>query len=391
MKTHRWDEGKMLSTHQEMLSKQIASEGGMLTVDSSEFPKKGKESVGVGRQYCGRLGKVDNCQSGVFVGYCSNRGYGLVGTRLYMPKAWFDDEHKKRREGNKVPEDLLFQTKPQIASDLVQEVSSTGLFPIQWIGCDATFGSDVQFLESLPRGTYYLAQVRSDTRVFLKKPKVGLPPYKGRGPRPKKEVVLPGQPQPRTVAQRAVRCRKWKPVVMAEGAKGPILSYVAVWRVWACVDGLPRPEPVWLFIRRLEDGQIKYAFSNAPADIPLSKLIEAANMRFSIEQCFREGKDQLGMDHYEHRSWPAWHRHMIYVFLAMLFLQRVRAQSKKTPALTLPQARSLIAAVLPLRSLSRTGAIEILKYHTRRNHVAYTSHRKRRIELARKMGIFISP
>jgi len=329
MKSYRWDEGKMLNTHQEMLAEQIAAQGGMLTVDSSEFPKKGKESVGVARQYCGRLGKVDNCQSGVFVGYCSQKGYGLVNTRLYMPKSWFEEEQKKRREDNKVPEDLVFQTKPQIASDLVQEVSSTGLFPTQWIGCDATFGADWQFLDSVPDDTYYFAQVRSDTRVFLKKPRVGVPLYQGRGPRPKKVSVLSGQTQAKTVARVAAKRRKWEAVVMAEGAKGPILSRVTALRVWPCVHGMPRPQPVWLFIRRHDDGQIKYAFSNAPADTALSELVAAANMRFSIEQCFREGKDQLGMDHYEHRSWPAWHRHMIYVFLAMLLLQRIRARFKK--------------------------------------------------------------
>ncbi|MDZ7597607.1 MAG: transposase [Desulfobacterales bacterium] len=98
----------MLRTHQEMLSELIAAPDGMITVDPSDFPKKGKESVGVSRQYCGALGKVENCQSGVFVGYTSEKGYGLLNCRLYMPKSWFSDEQEKRRAANLVPENLVF-------------------------------------------------------------------------------------------------------------------------------------------------------------------------------------------------------------------------------------------------------------------------------------------
>ena len=125
----------------------------------------------------------------------------------------------------------------------------------------------------------------------------------------------------------------WTPVVLAEGAKGPIRAEVACLRVTPAQGGLPRATPVWLFLRRLEDGQVKYAFSNAPADTPLAALCRAATLRWPIEQCFQDGKSQVGMDHYEHRSWPAWHRHMLYVFLALHFLLRPRLQFKKNAGL----------------------------------------------------------
>ena len=118
---------------------------------------------------------------------------------------------------------------------------------------------------------------------------------------------------------------------MAEGSKGPIIAKVARIRVYLSRDGLPEEQPLWLFIRRNSDGQQKYALSNAPEDIPFSELCTASTMRWPIEQCFKEGKDQIGMDHYEHRSWPAWHRHMIYVFLALHFLLRLRIRFKKKP------------------------------------------------------------
>jgi SRSO17 transposase len=330
MKTYQWDHQAMEALHQAKLAELIASPEGMINVDSSEIAKKGKESVGVARQYCGSAGKVENCQSGVFVGYASDKGYGLLTAQLYMPERWFDDEHKQRRVDNRVPEDLTFQTKPQIAQQLIQEIVQSGRFPGKWIGCDATFGADSDFLHSLPHGYYYFANIRCNAKVFLEKPEVGIPPYQGQGAPPKRPQVLPGQPQAVRVEQLAQSSTlRWTPTVLAEGAKGPIIADIARLRVYPSQDGLPEETPVWLFFRRHQDGQIKYAISNAPENMPLAELAQAAVMRWPIEQCFQEGKSQLGMDHYEHRSWPAWHRHMIYVFLALHFLLRLRIRYKK--------------------------------------------------------------
>jgi SRSO17 transposase len=344
MKSYQWDHDAINRRHQSRLSELTSCPDGMINVDSSEFVKKGKESVGVARQYCGALGKVENCQSGVFVGYSSEKGYGLLSSQLYMPKEWFSKEYEKRREDNLLPKDLTFQTKPQIALNLINEIVQSNLFQASWIGCDATFGSDPHFLKSLPKGLYYFANVRSNTQVFLKKPKVALPPYKGRGRPPKKMKPLSGQPKAQSVSEiaQSLNC-PWQRVVLAEGAKGPIVADIVRLRVFPSHKGLPQKSSLWLFIRRTPDGQIKYAFSNAPKDIPLSEMCKACTMRWGIEQCFEEGKDQLGMDHYEHRSWPAWHRHMIYVFLALHFLLRLRIRFKKNAnahTTTSSQARS---------------------------------------------------
>lgn len=330
MKTYLWDYGAMELKHQVQLSPLIAAPQGMINVDSSEFIKKGKESVGVSRQYCGAIGKVENCQSGVFVGYSSEKGYGLLTGRLYMPKIWFSPDYAQRRKDNLVPKDLSFKTKIEIALELIHQVTRTKLFPAQWIGCDSTFGSDAHFLNSLPEGYYYFADVRSNTQVFLEKPKVRLPAYSGRGRKPKRPRLSPGQPQPKTVAMlaRSGKCR-WESVILAEGAKGPIIAKVTRLRVYPARNGLPHEDSVWLFIRSTPDGKTKFSFSNAPIDMPLSEMCKASVMRWPIEQCFEEGKGQLGMDHYEHRSWPAWHRHMIYVFLGLHFMLRLRIQFKK--------------------------------------------------------------
>ena len=330
LKTGRWDQEEMQTKHQVLLADSLSSPEGMITVDSSEFPKKGKESVGVARQYCGALGKVDNCQSGVFIGYSSSKGYGLLTSQLYMPQEWFSPGYAKRRKDTWVPTDLAFQTKPQIALTLIKEIVDQNLFAARWIGCDATFGSDPAFLDSLPKEIYYLANVRSNTQVFLKKPKVGLPLYSGKGRRPKRRKILAGQPQPKTVAQVA-KSRKtvWQPMILAEGAKGPIQADIAYLRVFPAYGGLPQETSIWLLMRRTPEGQIKYAFSNAPEEMPLSELTHASTLRWGIEQCFEDGKGYAGMGKYEHRSWPAWHRHMIYVFLALHFLLRLRLRFKK--------------------------------------------------------------
>ena len=337
LKVGRWDHQEMETRHQTLLADSLSSPGGMLTADSCEFPKKGKESVGVARQYCGAVGKVDNCQSGVFIGYSSSKGYGLLTSRLYLSQEWFSPAYAKRREDNLVPDELTFQTKPQIALSLIREIVEKNRFAVQWIGCDAVFGSDPAFLDSLPKGIYYLANVRSHTQVFLKKPKVGLPIYAGKGRRPKRPKVLPGQPQPKTVAQIA-KSRKtvWHSLILAEGAKGPIRADIACLRVFPAREGLPQETAVWLLLRRSSDGQIKYAFSNAPEEMPLSERVHASTLRWGIEQCFEDGKGYVGMGKYEHRSWPAWHRHMIYVFLGLHFLLRLRLRFKKNSSADAP-------------------------------------------------------
>jgi SRSO17 transposase len=179
----------------------------------------------------------------------------------------------------------------------------------------------------------YFASIHSDEKVFLQKPEIGLPPYGGAGRRPDKVRVLDGQ-KPVTVKELAKSPEmEWKPVVLGEGAKGPIAAQVARLRVYRSRNGLPEDESVWLFLRKHADGRIKYAVSNAPSDMPFSELCEASVMRWPIEQCFREAKSHLGMDHYEHRSWPAWHRHMLYVFIGLHFLLHVRLKLKKNDCL----------------------------------------------------------
>lgn len=308
-----WRDGLMLERYRRLFAQTVGEEDAMHTLDASEMEKKGKESVGVARQYCGHLGKSENCQSGVFIGYTSGKGYGLTGCRLYMPEMWFEEQYRQRRNRCAVPPELDFQSKNQIALALLQKQIQQGLLPGKWVGCDADFGRDHTLRDSIHRwGKYYLAGVRSNTKVWLLEQQSEL-----------------GSQRSATASQLAAGERlQWDQVLLAEGAKGPIVAELAILRVQENTDGRPGRQ-AWLIIRRKEDGRLQYYLSNAPADISGTELHRALMMRWPIEQCFEDGKKHLGMDHYEHRNWNSWHRHMLYVFLAMFFLLRLRLKFKK--------------------------------------------------------------
>ena len=316
MSSYGWDHEGMLGEYKQSLDKEISSEEGMLNVDSSEFVKKGSESVGVQRQYCGTRGKVENCQSGVFVGYAGQKGYGLVDCRLFLPESWFEEANAERWGKCHIPDGVEFQTKVEIARDLIEKVRESGLFPAKWLGCDATFGRSKAFLDEVGKNYQYFAQVPLNTLVFTERP------YSGSG----RPVSSPGEKAIRVAD--AANALSLKLVNLGEGAKGPILAHVAAVRVWEMRDDLPG-ERRWLFVRRNADGKTKYALSNAPAETSLEQLMYASKLRWPIEQCFREDKQQLGMNEYESRSWTGWHRHMLFVFVAQLFLLKLRKKLKK--------------------------------------------------------------
>lgn len=328
-----WDDVKMLELYHKRLSSVIADPFGMINVDGCDNPKKGRNSAGVKRQYCGSLGKKENCQAGVFIGYSSSKGYGLIERNLYMPEEWFDKSHAELRKKCGVPAELEFNTRTRIASDLINKAISSGIFPAKWIGADSAFGTDNEFLDSIPDGYYYFADVRSFTSIWLNMPEVSIPEQRGTG---RKFFRLRASEKPIPVSSIADDVSiPWQRVILAEGAKGPIVAEVKCIRVIDSRDitnsrhyPLPNKE-VWLYIRRFSDGRIKYSLCNAPADTPMETLNKVATMRWPIEQCFEECKSYLGMDHCEARSWTSWYRHMLFVFIAHLFLQEIRIRFKK--------------------------------------------------------------
>ena len=340
MGSGKWETETQATIHKQEAAKTLAHEDGVFSADSSEFLKKGKESVGVARQYCGRLGKTENCQSGVFLGYSSSNGYGLIDRRLFLPKMWFSEEYQERRHKCKIPEETTFRTKITLALEMIQEQHKSGLFPAKWIACDEFFGRSSQFLDDLPKELYYFAEVPCDTHVWLERPVVELPAYSGRGRMPEK---MRCSIKSITVSELSKNKNLlWNQVTLAEGAKGPIVAKVTRIPVIESRNQLPGKQ-VWLFIRSsIDSHKVGYFLSNAPMDISFEKMCHICNMRWPIEQCFEEGKSELGMDHYEHRSWEAWHRHMTFVFIAQLFLLRVRYLFKKNSSIDIVSSYAVV-------------------------------------------------
>lgn len=314
MSDYKWDLDYLRAVYWQEAAETLAAPDGAICVDSSEFPKKGTESVGVARQYCGRLGKVDNCQSGVFVGYSTSRGYALLDQQLFMPEKWFTEEYKQRRDKCKVPDKLIFKTKPEIAVQSVQRIWESELFPARWVTADTVFGNSPAFVENLPEDVYYLLEVVHTTKVWAK-------------PLARKRRASASWRALSDIAQDPAL--SWTSKVLMEGAKGPIVGEVACLRVNLSEKGDPRDDR-WLFLRKDPfTGKTNHCLSNAPAGVSIDEMSRVSTLRWPIEQLFEEGKSELGMDHYEHRSWPAWHRHMAYVALAQLFLLRMRIHLKK--------------------------------------------------------------
>jgi len=325
-----WEE-TVKNRYKKRLGEQISGEDGFLSVDESDFEKKGKESAGVARQYCGRLGKKENCQAGVFVSYASEAGIGLVDSKLYLPEAWFGDDYEQRRKDCQIPDDVTFNSKNAMAKEMINDVIDSRLFDIKYIGCDASFGSDHTFIDGLPESVYYFASVRENEYIFRNMPEVVTPENaSGRGGRFK---------HPRSVEEPvAIKTIidddsvPWVKRVISVGTKGPISSEIKCLR---CVSSrkvnrlfMPKAE-IWVYIRKYEDGTIKYFICNMPENTDISLLDKLATARWSIEQCFQECKSYLGMAHYETRSYQAWHRHMLFVLIAHLFVTILRGFLKK--------------------------------------------------------------
>jgi SRSO17 transposase len=318
MGQYQWDEPWMRQRHWELCAESLSDPQGVWSVDASEFAKKGEASVGVAPQYCGSLGKTANCQSGVFICYASPQGHALLDSRLYLPKCWFEPAWAQRRKECHIPAEVTFQTKPELAGALLRPLLDSQLFQGQWITCDCSFGNNEPFLEQLPAGFYYLAEIACTRQVWVEKV----------ARHPKLETA--GGPVESLV--RAKGLLNWQTHKVSEGEKGPIVAAFARVRVYLTAERTPESAR-WLLLRNDPNHKIKYALSNAPADLPMSELVRVSGARWPIERCFEEDKSELGLDHYEHRSWPAWHRHMRLVFVAQLFLVRLRLKFKKKPQL----------------------------------------------------------
>ena len=329
----KWEDKKLLKKHWELVDETLGEEDGVWIVDGSGFPKKGTHSVGVARQWCGQLGKVDNCQVGVFAAYASRKGYTLLDHRLYLPEEWFDADHRERWEKCGIPDDVTHKTKPQLALEMLEEVAAEGSLRFGWVTCDEAYGRDPRFLDGVADlGVWYFAEVPHNMRAWTARPRTTVPAWSGRGRKPTKACLEDGEPAPQRMDRiaAAIPDDEWKTYQIKEGSKGPIVAEFAFQRVIDVRDRMPGSE-VWLILRRSlgAEPELKAYLSNAPADISYPELVRIAGMRWPVETALEDGKDQLGMDEYMVRSWLGWHHHMTECILAHHFLVRVQQRLKR--------------------------------------------------------------
>jgi SRSO17 transposase len=328
----QWYDQRLLHKHWSLVDASLGEEDGVLIIDSSGFPKRGDHSTGVARQWCGRLGKVENCQVGVFAGYASSQGYTLLDRRLYLPEHWFDEDHQQHREECGVPEELSFRTQPQLGLAMIADMVSEDTLRMRWVTCDEGFGKDPAFLDGITElGLWYMAEVPHSTRVWRRRPKTAVPPWSGHGRRPTKLRVVEGEPAAQRVDEIAeqIPSDQWQAYLVKEGSKGPLVAQCAFLRVVCVRDGLPGSEQ-WLVLRRGSepDAELKTYLCNAPVEVSQSELVRIVGMRWPVETAIQDGKEGLGMDDYMVRTWLGWHHHMTLCILAHHYLVRVQKRLK---------------------------------------------------------------
>jgi len=278
-----------------------------------------------------------------------------------------------------VPPKLEFQSKPQIAAEMIRRTRAAGKVRLDWVVADELYGDSGDFLDALEQmDQRYLMEVKKNTLVYTVDPAT----LAGATPGPKRRKKLGsyryGEVQPVAAIAAALPPESWRMLKLREGAKGPLVYEFAVLRVWAMRHDRPGP-PIWLVMRRslAKTPEVWYYVSNAGDQTPWEEMALVSGGRWYVEECFEDGKMHLGMAAYESRAWTSWHHHMALVALAHLYVTLTKRDLKReVPELTLDMALCLLRSAFARRKLTDNQAIDLVEYHLRRNRIARDSHRK---------------
>jgi len=374
-----WDHRPVLDHIQRDVTEAIGDKNhGSIHVDECCFPKQGKGSVGTAPQYCGRLGKVANCQVGVFLGYTKESYRTLIDERLYLPKKWISD--KKRRKKCGVPWSVRFKKKTELAWEMICHAQKKKI-PFSWIGMDSLYGRDSWLRNKIDKhGLIYIADIPCNLRVWLQKPKTGVPERKkGRGHPPKREQVLDDDSVRVDELRKRATDDAWQRVFIRDTERRELWTNMTCLRVYPREeDDLPGKE-CWLIIREdPQNGEVKYQYSNAPADTSIDRLAEMSGSRYWIERTFEDGKGIAGLADYQVRNWTGWHHHMTMTILAMLYLMELSIDlGKKIEFLTVQDVKEIFEVIMPKRHITSEELIQlILEKHKRRMSARRSHHRR---------------
>ena len=317
-----WSSDRVVERIQEDVAPLLEEPDAVFVVDETGFTKQGTKSVGVARQYSGTMGKVGNCQIGVFLGYASGRGHALVDARLYLPEAWTDDPDRCRAGG--VPEAVGVATKPALALAMVRQARAHGHLQARWVTGDEVYGGNPTFREALDSdGLWYVLEVPSTTGVCpVTGPAPTTPPVEGGRWRTREDLGWPT-----TLSDLAAGLAdSWQVLTIGLGAQGPRTYQFAHQRVRDFRAGVVGREQTAVFRRNLDGSELKLYLTNAPPGVPLLLLGQVASRRWTIETGFEQAKGEVGLDEYEVRGWRGWHHHIALALLAGLFLLQLRQE-----------------------------------------------------------------
>ena len=305
LSTYRWDADLVREDLSGYVVQHLAEADGVLVVDETGFLKKGDKSAGVQRQYSGTAGRIENCQVGVFLAYAGAKGRTLLDRELYLPQVWAEDRERRREAG--VPEEVRFQTKPQLAQKMLGRAVESGV-PFGWVAGDAVYGSDRKLRRWLEeREIPHVLAVKRNEKLWA---------WTDKGQLQVRADRLASQ----------VDEANWVRCSAGDGAKGPRVYD------WAAVEIRPLREPCkgyWLLARRsiAKPEELAYYVCFGPAETSLKELVRVAGVRWSIEECFEEAKGQVGLDQYEVRRWDGWYRHITLAMLAHAYLAVIRQEA----------------------------------------------------------------
>lgn len=297
----------------------LIGKNGVLVIDECANPKAGDHSVGVKRQYCGNLGKVENCQVGVFMAYVKKGSRLLLDYRLYLPECWTSDP--KRCDSARIPlENRRFQTKAELAYELIVDAVRSKI-PFSHINMDGFYGSQPWLLTKLESlDLTYVADIGSDDRVFLERPEYGLPSKCSLKGRPPSRVKVLNT-QPIRVDEIMRKTERWRVLRVRKSMSGFLEVKFYALKVWRIDKDIQEPLPVWLLIRKeLDDSNVKYSLCNADHINSWDRLVKMQSERYWVERSFQDAIDLAGMADYQVRNWQAWHHHVALVLLAMLWI-----------------------------------------------------------------------
>jgi len=329
-----WDEPRLLHKYHNIVNQDMGDSNGVLIFDESGFAKKGDDSAGVAKQYCGNLGKVENSQVGVFAAYASPSGYALLDKRLFIPEKWFNDDYEVRRNKCKIPEDVEFKTKPQLAVEMFHDLQKQKSLPYKYVLADSLYGNSPEFIDAVEKcaNLIYFVSIPSDTLCWLKRPTTRKKEYKYKGKVHTKEILEKTEKKSISFETLAMNTNNyfWYRRKVSEGTKGPIEYEFLRRRVVLSKNGLPQ-KTVWLIIRRTLgcNATYDYYISNAPESTKLKTFVWLSGIRWAIEQCFEETKSELGMDQYEVRKYPGWNHHILTCMLSHFFLWHLKIRLGK--------------------------------------------------------------